>query len=111
MTTFVEYGNGRRNTKKGYDRFLHTVVPVAQEAVRSSMVDAGYAVDSYLRAHYTLSPIRLQQLRNALPVSTGLEVWDGATPLGYAVEHSVEKIQPITRALARQHRYTSSKIK
>jgi hypothetical protein len=104
MTTFAEHDNGRRNTQKGYDRFLHTLVPVAQEAVRS-MANAGLTVDVYLIAHYTVSSERRQQLRDALPASSGLEVWDDATPLGYAVEHSVETIQPITRALARQHRY------
>jgi hypothetical protein len=104
MTSMAEYDNGRRNTVKGYDRFLHTLVPTAQENVRS-MVKAGIAVDVYLIAHYTVSPERLQQLRDALPTSSGLEVWDDATPLGYAVEHSVDHIQPITRALARQHRY------
>jgi hypothetical protein len=104
MTSMSEYDNGRRNTVKGYDRFLHTLVPIAAENVRS-MVDAGIAVDFYLIAHYTVTPERLQLLRDVLPLGSGLEVWDDATPLGYALEHSVENIQPITRALARQHRY------
>jgi hypothetical protein len=104
MTSMSMYDNGRRNTQKGYDRFFHTLVPTAQENIRS-MVDAGLSVDVYLIAHYTVSPERKQQLRDALPVSSGLEVWDDATPLGYAIEHSVDKIQNITRALARQHRY------
>jgi hypothetical protein len=104
MTSMSMYDNGRRNTQKGYDRFLHTLVPTAQENVRS-MIDAGITVDFYLIAHYTVSPDRLQQLRDALPASAGLEVWDDATPIGYAIEHSVEKILNITRALARQHRY------
>jgi hypothetical protein len=103
MTSMAEYDNGRRNTKKGYDRFLHTLVPVAKTSV-TSMVNAGFHVDFYLISHYPVSAKRIQQLTDALPATTGLSLWDDATPIGYAIEHSVDSIQNITRALARQHR-------
>ena len=69
------------------------------------MTAAGYHVDFYLIAHYLVSDERRKQLRQALPLSVGLEVWDDAAPLGYAVDTNTTHLQPITRALARQHRY------
>lgn len=105
MTSIHEFDNGKRNTQRGYDRFLHTLLPVARESIHS-LVDAGHQVDFYLIAHYTVSTVRRQQLHDSMPHGTGLQVWDDATPLGYAVERDSRLgLQNITRALARQHRY------
>jgi hypothetical protein len=106
VTSIAEYDNGKRKTIEGRDRFVETLIPVVSESVKS-MQAFGYQVDTYLIAHYSLSPSRLNLLRESLPASVGLQVWDDACPLGYPrpSEGSTDYIVNITRALARQHRY------
>jgi len=104
VTSLAEYDNGTRETQKGRDRFHSTLVPILRESA-ISMMESGYKVDVHLISHFLLRPERYDELRKALPSDIGLEVWDEATPLGYVLESSTTKIENITRALARQHRY------
>jgi len=104
VTSLSEYDNGRRETQKGYDRFSNTMMPMLRESI-NSMMESGYKVDVYLICHFSLRLERYDELRRALPKDIGLEVWDDATPIGYAVEFSKTNVTSITRALARQHRY------
>jgi len=116
VTSISEFDTGKRGTTEGYDRFSHTLVPAVRESIKSFFRQSPNdndrddavsfeGVDLYLVAHYEVSQRRYRQLRDALPKEVGLQVWDDATPLGYALEHSQQTIMPITRALARQHRY------
>lgn len=105
VTSIAEYETGKRKTQKGADRFSETFIPVVRQGVES-MRSFGYSVDVYLICHYTLSPQRHYQLRQALPPTVGLQYWDDATPLGYKLEAKKHlRLSQITRALARQHRY------
>jgi hypothetical protein len=108
VTSMAEFDDGNRDTLRGRDRYKETLIPVVLEAVHS-MLNSGFQVDVYLVTHYELSPDRLALLQEQLPPSVGLQVWDDATPLGYAPDTNKDddkrKIRPITRALSRQHRY------
>lgn len=113
MTSIAEFDNGKRHTKKGNDRFTNTLIPVLGESA-TSMYQSGFDVDVFLICHYPVSTERYRQVLAALPshesgnantVEVGLTVWDEATPIGYAVEHSTRSIMNVTRGLARQHRY------
>jgi hypothetical protein len=105
ITSLAEFNNGRRFTTRGDDRYQKFMLPVVTEGVES-MLALGYQVDVYLILHWTMRPNRRQLLRDALPKSVGLEVWDDATPLGYKLENPDHNYtDPITRGLARQHRY------
>lgn len=63
-----------------------------------------WEVDVYLICGFTLTPDRQKLVSDALPDGVGLEVWNDATPLGYDRD-DFTAIQPITRSLARQHRF------
>jgi hypothetical protein len=106
VTSVAEYDNGKRKTIEGRDRFVETLIPVVSESVKS-MLTSGYQVDTYLIAHYSLSQTRFNLLRESLPASVGLQVWDDACPLAYPrpSEGPANYVVNITRALARQHRY------
>jgi hypothetical protein len=104
VTSIHEYDTGGRSTIQGSDRFAKTIVPLLSDAVHS-MIASGYAVDVYLITQYTLSAARTAQLLQALPSQVGLQLWEDATPLGYALEDSADRIQLHTRGLSRQHRY------
>ena len=65
----------------------------------------GYQVDVYFITHWNMRHERLELIRQSLPQTVGLEVWDDATPLGYKLENNNNHTEPITRGLARQHRY------
>jgi len=62
-----------------------------------------------LICHWIMKPERLRLLRTSLPEGVGFEYWDDATPLGYRLEERNETakllVTPITRSLARQHRF------
>ena len=109
VTSMAEFDNGQRNTLQGRDRYKETLIPLVSEAV-ASMISFGYTVDLYLITHYELTPDRQLLLRNAVPPTVGLQVWDDATPLGYAPpknnneQDGLTSLQPISNALARQHR-------
>jgi hypothetical protein len=103
VTTLSEYDSGARNTVKGNDRLRETLIPVVRESVES-MLSFGFQVDLVLVCHYEMT--REQLVRDALPSSVGLQIWDTATPLGYKLEDKEHNYtQDVTRALARQHRY------
>lgn len=104
ITSMADFDNGRRATVEGYDRFSNTIVPVLRESV-NSMVQAGYFVDVYLIAHYNVSASRHDELSTQFSATVGLQVWEDATPIGYASEHSKERVMAHTRGLSRQHRY------
>ncbi|CAB9512687.1 expressed unknown protein [Seminavis robusta] len=106
VTSIAEYDSGKRKTIEGRDRFVETLIPVVSESVQS-MLAAGYQVDTYLIAHYSLRQDRYDLLRESLPDTVGLDLWDDACPVGYpkASEGSMDYIINVTRALARQHRY------
>jgi hypothetical protein len=99
-----EFDTGLRSTRKGNDRFAHTILPVAQESVLS-MLQGGYHVDLYFITHYSMSSERRVQLSKAMPDGVGIQVWDDATPLGYDEFLDRKQVVPVMRALARQHRF------
>jgi hypothetical protein len=99
-----EFDTGLRSTRKGNDRFAHTILPVAQESILS-MLQGGYQVDLYLITHYNMSTERRVQLSQAMPDGVGIQVWDDATPLGYDEFMDRQKVVPVMRSLARQHRF------
>ncbi len=109
VTTLTEYENGRRQTIKGWNRYEGTMLPVIQEGVESILAGGRFDVDVYVIAHYNMTPERGDRIRQILPDSVGLQVWTDATPLGYRLEergkNRMTRIGPITRGLARQHRY------
>jgi hypothetical protein len=103
VTTLTEYDSGRRSTTKGFDRLQETLIPVVLEGVES-MLSLGFEVDVVLICHYNMT--REQLVRDSLPLSVGLQIWDEATPLGYKLEDTKHNFtQYVTRALARQHRF------
>jgi hypothetical protein len=103
VTSLAEYDNGKRKSVKGFDRFRETFVPVLRESVES-MLSFGFEVDVFIVAHYKTT--RSHLIREALPSSVGLQIWEDASPLGYRLDEKDQgSIGDITRALARQHRY------
>eukprot|EP00980_Cylindrotheca_fusiformis_P008347 scaffold1754_cov105-Cylindrotheca_fusiformis.AAC.9 len=103
VTSLAEHDNGKRKTVEGFDRFREVFVPVLGESVQS-MLSFGFEVDVYVVAHYNMT--RAHLLRDVLPPSVGLQIWEDASPLGYRLEEKDENfIGEITRALARQHRF------
>lgn len=104
VTSLAEFNTGRRFTTRGDDRFQKFMLPVVLEGVES-MLSFGYHVDVYFILHWKMSPQRLKLARDSLPQSVGLDVWDDATPLGYKRETDHNHTDPVTRGLARQHRY------
>lgn len=105
VTSLAEYNNGRRFTTRGDDRLKNFMLPVLVEGVES-MIAVGYShVDVFLITHWKMRRDRLKLIREALPKSVGLQVWDEATPIGYKLENQHNHTDPVTRGLARQHRY------
>lgn len=107
ITSLAEYNSGSRATTKGSDRLQETLIPVVSEGVHS-MLAAGFDVDVFLVAHYTLQPDRLQLIRDGLPAGVGkLNYWDDAMPLGYDTGnmHNHSQLGERSVSLARQHRF------
>jgi hypothetical protein len=111
VTSLADTESGKRATKQGDDRWGQTIVPVIRETTASLALTYGNSrVDVYLICHYTVNATRRAALRQALPATVGLRMWDDATPLGYASEEkntaaALRHLVPVTRGLARQHRY------
>jgi len=119
VTTLSEYNSGRRNLVKGSDRFQETLLPILTESVYSMLDDTDYHVDVYLICGYVLSEDRRAVLRQALPATVGLEIWEDALPLNYPMKDFVEQgddstsstpkntsvLEDHARGLARQHRF------
>jgi hypothetical protein len=105
ITTLAEYDNGDRATTKGDDRMSKVLIPVMKQTVES-LVEQGYEVDVFIVAHFTMT--REHLIRQALPGTVGLTVWDDASPLSYDPgnrEDPKGKLRVNTLGLARQHRY------
>lgn len=108
VTTAREYNNGRRGTQLGSDRFALTLLPTLSESLGSLAQD--FDVTLLVLSHFEIAESREDQLRHELssiPL-VDIEVWNEATPMGYPSEmrnETVVILQPIPRALARQHRY------
>ena len=110
VTTLHEYDDGTRATETRGDRLQGTLIPAIRQGVES-MLSFGYDVDVYVIAHYQMLPERFDLIRQALPESVSLQVWDDATPLSYdyweILKRKTTKL-PISLnfyALARQHRF------
>jgi hypothetical protein len=104
VTSIAEFDNGRRATAYGNDRYTRTIVPIIVESVQSMMQT--YQVDLFVITHYTLSQQRYRELRQRIPATVGIQIWDDATPYGYVTENTTSlQIQHHTRGLSRQHRY------
>ena len=80
VTSLAEYDNGKRKTIQGFDRFQETFIPVLRESVES-LLWQGFQVDVVVIAHYNMT--RSFLIRENLPESVGLQIWDNASPLGY----------------------------
>ena len=110
VTTLAEFDDGGRDTKRGNDRLKGILLPVLQEGVES-MVSFGYHVDVYVISHYKMRPERFRLIRNALPSSVGLQVWDDAAPLSYNYIRRVVNnssrvgLRRNNLGFARQHRF------
>eukprot|EP00934_Nitzschia_sp_Nitz4_P007391 Nitzschia sp. Nitz4//scaffold399_size11037//3196//4647//NITZ4_009051-RA/size11037-processed-gene-0.4-mRNA-1//-1//CDS//3329550322//7381//frame0 len=105
ITTLAEYDNGGRATSKGDDRMQKVLIPVMRETVESLLND-GFHVDVYIVAHFTMT--RPHLIREALPPSVGLSIWDDASPVAYDPskrEDPRAKVRPSTLTLSRQHRF------
>jgi len=106
VTALAEYNNGRRSTVKGEDRLQLVMIPILVDSVQSMISEPyNYQVDVYLVLGWKLLPERRQLIEDALPEGVGLQIWDDATPLGYDSPSKDVVIKPVTRGLARQHRF------
>jgi hypothetical protein len=130
VTSLAEFDSGKRATVKGKDRLGHVLLPVLVDNVESmttmmseqqgsdstssaetstTMADTTtlplYQVDVYLILAYQLTPDRRAEIRNRLPATVGLQIWDDSCPLGYdRKSQHPDQIRDNTRALARNHR-------
>mmetsp|Transcript_16817 Transcript_16817/g.21849 ORF Transcript_16817/g.21849 Transcript_16817/m.21849 type:complete len:480 (+) Transcript_16817:86-1525(+) len=104
VTSLSEFNNGHRNTIKGDDRLVNTLIPALRASVESMASEKSWHVDVFLVLGFTLEPERKKLIVDALPDWVGLEVWDDATPLYYDRGQNA-KLELDTRALARQHRF------
>ncbi|KAL3940101.1 MAG: hypothetical protein SGBAC_005285 [Bacillariaceae sp.] len=105
VTTLAEYDGGSRATTKGADRMQNVLIPVVKESV-DSMLSHGFEVDVFIVAFYKMT--RFELIRNALPPSVNVSVWDEAAPLSYKGDQHGKpnaKLHHNTIGLARQHRF------
>jgi hypothetical protein len=106
VTALRDVNNGSRGTTSGEDRLQKVFIPILKNSVESMIADPyNYQVDVYLVLGWKLLPERRKLIEDALPEGVGLQVWDNAIPYGYDRPRTDESIKPVTRALARQHRY------
>lgn len=106
VTALAEYNNGYRGTKRGEDRLQNVFIPVLKSSVESMLEPQfNFQVDVYLVLGWKLLPERRKLIEDALPEGVGLQIWDDATPLGYDRPKTDVKLKPVTRGLARQHRF------
>mmetsp|Transcript_12617 Transcript_12617/g.25255 ORF Transcript_12617/g.25255 Transcript_12617/m.25255 type:complete len:522 (-) Transcript_12617:196-1761(-) len=112
ITTLSDRNDGSRGTKRGEDRFASILVPTLVHAV-DGFVSRGWHVDVVLILGFKkLSDDHDRLINDSLPKGVKLEVWSDASPLGYDADRHKSNnnnvfglMKPITRALARQHRY------
>lgn len=106
VTALRDINNGSRGTLHGEDRLQKVFIPILQNSVESMLAPPyNYQVDVYLVLGWKLTPERRKLIEDALPEGVGLQVWDDAIPFGYDRPRTDESIKPVTRALARQHRF------
>ena len=106
VTALRDINNGTRGTQHGEDRLKNVFIPILKNSVESMMAPPyNYQVDVYLVLGWKLTSERRKLIEDALPEGVGLQVWDDAIPFGYDRPKTDETIKPVTRALARQHRY------
>lgn len=89
VTTLSEYDSGHRDTIRGFDRLRETLIPVVRESIES-MIMSGFDVDLVIICHYNMT--RRNLIREALPATVGLQVWDNASPLGYKLEGGIFEV-------------------
>lgn len=110
VTSLSDKDTGKRSTTQGDDRWTHTLVPVVGQSA-TSLAQHFAHVQLYLVTHYTVNATQRQTLKDALPSSVTLQIWESATPYGYTTSNvdvaapSEQQVTLVTRALARQHRY------
>jgi len=115
VTALQEYDTkSSTNGDTTADRLANILLPVLTTVVHSltmprqdSSSSSSWSVDVYLILGYKLLPHRYQQIKQSLPPGVGLQVWDDAIPLGYDEGRPKKEhlLTPITRTLARQHRF------
>lgn len=113
VTTMHMYDSGRRETKRGFDRFGQSLIPIIAETTRSLLTESSDLishVDVYLIAFFQVNETRRLELRRALPNQVGLEIWQDAAPLMYDYRDGKllihnKSITNHTRGLSRQHRF------
>ena len=106
VTALRDINNGARGTEMGEDRLQKVFIPILKNSVESMIAPPyNYEVDVYLVLGWKLLPERRKLIEDALPEGVGLQIWDEATPLGYDRPKSDDVMKPVTRALARQHRF------
>jgi hypothetical protein len=79
-----KYRQGHK--QQNQDRLNDFVFPVLLDAVES-LIQANYHVDLYLILSYAMDRDQKKNLRDALPVSVGLEIWTEAAPVKYACDY------------------------
>lgn len=106
VTALRDINNGQRGTEHGEDRLVKVFIPVLKNSVESMIAPPyNYQVDVYLILGWTLTDERRKLIEDALPEGVGLQVWNDAIPLAYDKPSTDVKLKPVTRGLARQHRY------
>lgn len=110
VTALAEYDK-RHLLEDNYetvDRLANILLPVLSTVVQSLVHhNPNWVVDVYLILGFELSKQRYNYILQHLPPGVGLQVWDDATPLGYddGRPRKQHLVLPITRTLARQHRF------
>jgi len=106
VTALAEYNNGSRGTEHGEDRLQKVFLPILKNSVESMIAAPyNYQVDVFLVLGWKLLPERKKLIEDALPEGVGLQIWDDAVPLGYDRPRTDVKLKPVTRGLARCHRF------
>ena len=116
-------GNKHTGGTKVGDRVNDLMFPVLLDCIDSLMQEpTPYHIDLFLISSYNVTATQYRTLRDALPPTTGLQLWEDATPFNYVcyprtgkcwgprgkrnlVEPDKKVIQYAGAQLARQHRY------
>jgi len=94
-------------TSSEQNRLSPYMLPLLKENVASMVNMTNYEVDVYLVLGYSLEVESWRRIRNELPSTVGLEVWDDAVPVGYSDDNrrNTDHLTNRTSILSRQHRY------
>ena len=88
---------------QGKSRWLHTVLPVILESVKS-LSEHGFRVDVFLVLGYKMDEKKVRLLEQSLPLGVGLEIWHDAQAIFKLRPHH-ERVKLVPKSLARQHRF------